>query len=249
MPVQKLEISSVDELREEASNIRRIVELEGVVIIRGLVSRKECRRSLDLVKSTASTSAIAPSGLGSRELVRTNSLKWSIGGTQGSQAGLARLMLTCYNPLFADDIYLLHSISRQLIEIRDICADRHEYLHDESLPQPFFNAARVQLYPQGGGFMAGHVDSTAEQTASVLSSGAFLQPLVLLSERGVDFSQGGAFIRVGENYIDVEEGAQAGDVVIYDERSFHGVADIDTHLLPDFLHPQGRAVLLVTIYE
>jgi len=99
----------------------------------------------------------------SRESVRKNISKWSIGGMSASQADVSRFMLMVYNPMACADIFRLHGTFRTLIEARDILAMRDEVLFDEKLPPPLFNGTRIQTYPKGGGFMTAHRDSRAAE--------------------------------------------------------------------------------------
>lgn len=70
-----------------------------------------------------------------------------------------------------------------------------------------------------------------------------------MTERGVDFQSGGAYLEHGNLHKDIEQYAKAGDVVIYDGKSFHGVADIDPHEPLNTQKIRGRIVALVTIYK
>jgi hypothetical protein len=77
----------------------------------------------------------------------------------------------------------------------------------------------------------------------------FLQVLVLLTERGTDYQTGGAFNTIDSERVDVEEGTQTGDVLVYDGATVHGVADVDSDLPFRADDLRGRAVLLGTIYD
>ena len=98
--------------------------------------------------------------------------------------------------------------------------------------------------------MSAHRDSTAVSTFNAASDGVFLQPLLLLTQRGKDFVTGGAF------YVDfegkrhfIEDGTRSGDIVVYDETIVHGVGDIDSDLPLDLGSRRGRIVALTTIYQ
>jgi hypothetical protein len=71
---------------------------------------------------------------------------------------------------------------------------------------------------------------------------------VLITEKGKDFERGGAYIDTSDGRVDLEAECGAGDVLVYDGRSVHGVADIDPHKLPDMRGSSGRFVGLVTLY-
>ena len=74
--------------------------------------------------------------------------------------------------------------------------------------------------------------------------GGFVQPVLCLTERGVDYQTGGAYLRDSE-IVDVESFCEAGDVMVYDGKIRHGVAPVDPHLSDDGLFT-GRVVAAVT---
>jgi hypothetical protein len=186
----------------------------------------------------------------SQDAIKKFSSKWSIGGESPIQSDIARFMLTIYSPLSQEDTLGLHDFFNVLIGVRDLCAGRDKPYFDQDLPTPFFNGTRLQIYPSGGGFMSSHVDSTAVNTFNAAADGLFLQPLLLLTERGVDYETGGAFY-VSQNgeKVFLEEFAKAGDIIVYDETISHGVGDVDAHLPLDLDSEQGRIVALSTIYK
>lgn len=244
-------VPNLHELAERRSELLDQIASQGYVVLRGICDRGEVRAGLAAVLSEAANGTVLATSAGSRDSVRANTNKWSIGGESPSQGGVARFMMTLYNPLAAGDRFGLHRSFQQLIQVRETLAGRgHTPMFDEQLPDGYFNATRVQLYPRGGGFMTAHTDSTARSTFGATDGDQFLQPLILLSERGTDFERGGAFVvgRDGER-LDVEADGQSGDIVIYDERTMHGVADIDSHVSPDLVRPTGRVVALATIYR
>ena len=241
MPVRT--VTDASELHGEAASIREVVATSGFCLIRGLVDPEMVRQAVARLHDAFKENPVAASGLGSRESVRRNSAKWSIGGFSPSQPGVSRFMATYYNPMAQPDIFGLREAFRSLIEVRDLVSGLERGLQDEHLEGGAFNATRVQMYPSGGGFMSAHSDSTAAAILSGHSDGRFLQPVLLITQRGVDYETGGAFV-VGENgeSIDVELGSQSGDIIIYYERTIHGVADIDNHVPPSLALTRGRMV-------
>lgn len=92
----------------------------------------------------------------------------------------------------------------------------------------------------------------AHATGSIARTpgGTYLQPLLLVTEKGSDFSVGGAWIEHPDHgLLDLEAGAFSGDLLIYDGSTYHGVADIDPHLPPRLAPPMGRIAALATIYR
>jgi hypothetical protein len=174
-------------------------------------------------------------------------VKWSIGGQSTSQANIGRLMRTFYNPLFQPDIYGLHDAFRKLVEVRERLAGR-EALTDEVLLPDRYNACRVQLYPSGGGFMGAHIDSRGVANMPE-ASGPFIQTLLLLTQRGLDYQSGGGFVVHNGVFCDSEKDGQTGDVVVYDGKTMHGVADVDPTVPVQANDLRGRAVAIATIYD
>lgn len=248
MPVHTA--TDASQLRDEGESIRAAVAKSGFCLVRGLVDPAIARQAVTRVHNAFAEAPIAPSGLGSRESVRRNSAKWSIGGFSPSQSGVSRLMATFYNPMAQPDLFGLREAFRTLIEVRDLVSGLEKSLQDEYLENGAFNATRVQMYPSGGGFMSAHSDSTAASILSAQRDGCFLQPVLLISQRGLDYESGGAFVidKDGQS-VDVELGSQSGDIIIYDERTVHGVADVDTHVPPNVALTRGRIVGLASVYQ
>lgn len=229
--------------------ILKRVQANHFVVLRGLVDREEVRRKIPVIWDYATTSKhLGTSGI-PKEVVRRFSSKWSIGGESPIQADIARFMLTIYSPLMDKDHFGIADFFRTLIQVRDLCAGRPEALYDDKLEPPFFNGSRIQIYPSGGGFMSAHTDSTAVNTFNAASNGVFLQPLLLISERGLDYDDGGAFYEKNGEKIFIENGTKSGDIVVYDESIRHGVGDVDSDLPLDLQSRRGRIVALTTIYK
>jgi hypothetical protein len=244
------EITSIEDFQAQRSSIINQVRTESRSVVRGLFSRDELReRILDVYGTVNGDNGRLPSAGVAPEAIRGNVTKWSIGGHSTTQTGLARFMVSVYNPLFADDVFSLHPVFRRIIEIRDALADR-EVLTDEKLAPHGWNGCRLQIYPAGGGFLGAHRDTRGISNMDAAApTEEFLQLVVLLTERGTDYSVGGAFNITDGETIDVEEGTQTGDVLIYDGATIHGVADIDPTVPFRADDLRGRAVLLGTIYD
>jgi hypothetical protein len=245
-----IEVTSEELDQSTRSRILQLVQENHFVIIRGLVSRDEVREKLfEIWDYSVATSHLGTSGV-PQSTIKTFSSKWSIGGESPIQANLARFMLTIYAPLGSNDGFNIDEWFMKLIQVRDLCAGRPQPLYDSVLEPPFFNGTRLQIYPSGGGFMSSHTDSTAVNTFSAASDGLFLQPLLLVTEQGLDYESGGAFYEdLTGNKVFIEGETQSGDIVVYDESIKHGVADVDSHLPFDLNSRRGRIVALSTIYK
>lgn len=234
---------------KDLEKILQAVEGFGYALIRGLFDRAEMRTKLKNLRNILPMQTVLPSTGVPPELIRKNSVKWSIGSQSGSQLGIQRLMMTVYNPLFEFDFLDMHSTFIRLISLRDSLAKREHTLLDKHLPSPKFNATRLQIYPSGGGFMSSHIDTRAIDNASDISS-EYIQLVLLLTEKGEDYRVGGAFVeRSDGSWIDSEENSLSGDVVVYSGNTKHGVADIDPQITFDPKSYLGRVVALATIYN
>jgi hypothetical protein len=78
----------------------------------------------------------------------------------------------------------------------------------------------------------------------------YIQLLLILTKPGKDFEKGGAYmVRDNGETIYTEQYAEVGDVVVYDGRTMHGVADIDSHKMLDLTAQTGRLAAFTTIYK
>jgi len=70
--------------------------------------------------------------------------------------------------------------------------------------------------------------------------------MLALTIRGKIFATGGAYLYRGDEKLDIEAHAQAGDILVYRGDYFHGVDAIDRHqpVVPDRMC--GRISLLTT---
>ena len=226
-----------------SQNVRK----SSFTVIRGLFDRERVRARMRAVYRFANEERrLASAGVRPDE-IQHNVVKWSIGGQSTTQSGLPRMMATVYNPLFAEDLHGLHADFRRIIEVRDALADR-AVLTDEKLAPERWNGCRVQIYPAGGGFMGAHLNSRGVGNLPQ-DTNAFIQLLLLLTERGIDYKTGGAFVERDGRQIDSEVDTLSGDVVVYDGATVHGVADIDPTSVFNAADLRGRAVALATIYD
>lgn len=235
------------EIRNE---ILEQVKSNHFVILRGLIEREEVRSKIDKIWNFLLTNKHYGSSDVPKEAIRELSSKWSVGGESPIQKDIARFMLTIYAPMNSHDFFGINEWFKTLIMVRDLCAGRPKPLFDEDLEKPFFNGTRLQVYPSGGGFMSSHLDSTATNTFNASGDGLFLQPLLLITERGIDYERGGAFYENQDSSkVYLEDLAKSGDIVVYDESIKHGVGDVDPQLPLNLESRKGRIVALSTIYK
>ena len=96
-----------------------------------------------------------------------------------------------------------------------------------------------QFYPSGSGYLNRHKDPVGPHQITI--------PLVLLSEKGKDFSTGGLFAEDLEGVRhDLDELVSPGDAVFLDASLVHGVDLIDEGEPTDWLAFRGRWSLIVS---
>ncbi|GAA5170296.1 hypothetical protein [Viridibacterium curvum] len=242
------QIEDISHLREQTGAIRETVQANGFALIRGIFDRSRIRAFLPTILQYISQTEALPSSGVSAEQIRRNCLKWSIGSQSQSQSGIARLMMTIMNPTREPDVLGLRDTFTSLILVRDTLAQREQPLLDDYLPAPKFNGTRLQIYPAGGGFMTRHIDSRAIDNVRDVSA-QYIQLVLLMTEKGTDYTSGGAFVEVAGEFRDSEANARSGDIVVYDANTMHGVADIDSHKPLDTSGAGARIVALATVYD
>jgi hypothetical protein len=230
--------------------IRDTVAARGFAVVRGLVDRAALRAVLEQVRVRFDARLDARHDPRDTDAVRRNFQKLQIGANSGvnSRRTLGRFMRVFYNPIFADDVYGLRSyfitVSQFRNRLYDLPLDYAVHTTEDGL----WTCARIQQYPRGGGFMVPHRDMYAQVATTDRGLGYF-QVLLLLTEKGIDFHDGGAYVDVGEERILYEDGCLTGDIVVYDGRSMHGVADVDPMEPLDLQAFNGRAVALVSLFR
>lgn len=233
---------NIEEVGMRRESILAAVREGGYAVLRGLFDEVKSGESLRAIYRYANaTPHRASMGVGPEE-VRRNTSKWSI---RGPSNGPARFALVIYNPLFDTDLFQMHRIFDRIVAARDTIAGR-EILRDSDLLPDRFNACRVQIYPAGGGFIAEHTDAKGE---SNLTNGPYIEMILLLTQNGIDYHAGGAFVTKEGSELNSERGTVKGDVIIYDASSLHGVRDVDSDLPFDANNLRGRAVALATVYR
>ena len=182
------------------------------------------------------------------EAIRKNFQKLIVGGTRGANA-CPRFLRMFYNPTFDDDIFGMHAIFRRLIQFRNLLYKLPKDFTTNGTENGMWSASRINHYPRGGGFMATHTDVGTASVAADAGMDRYVQLLLLLTKKGVDFHEGGAYIDLdGQRYL-FESECEIGDVVIYDGRVTHGVEEIDPMEPLDLSSFAGRHVALVTLFK
>jgi hypothetical protein len=139
------------------------------------------------------------------------------------------------------DVFNLFKRFRDVFVLRNLLsgAEPDAYLgfepYDDCIARLSF-----QFYPSGMGGMNEHIDPVGTHQAVV--------PLLMMSELGADFREGGIFARDAEGRrIFIESSTKPGDVVLFSAEMPHGVATIDPEVEPDWPSFAGRWMAIFAV--
>lgn len=232
------------------SRLRAQLHEHSMVRVVGLFDRGEIRAALNRIADRFDSANDRKHDPRDTAAVRSNFQKLQIGANSGVDSGrtLGRFLRVLYNPIFEKDVYGMRSHFVRLAHFRNRLYDLPVDFAVESIDDGFFTCARIHQYPRGGGFMVPHRDMYSK-LVTVQSGLGYYQVFVVLTERGTDYRHGGGYIDIDNERILFEAETRAGDVIVYDGRTVHGVADIDP-LDPLELHRfGGRVAAFASLYQ
>lgn len=240
--------ASLDEVPFD--RVRQAVATHGVACVRGIVDRGAIQETLRHMRAAFDVTLDRKHDPKDSDAVRRNFQKLQIGANSGvdSRRTLGRFVRANYNPIFADDVHGMRAHFVTLARFLNGLMSQPTDFGVFGTEDGYWMCTRLLQYPRGGGFMVPHRDVYA-QTAAADGGRPFFQPLLLLSEKGVDYADGGAYVDVDDERYRYEDHCRAGDIVVYDGRSIHGVADIDPMADVDLVTYSGRVVALVSLYR
>lgn len=174
--------------------------------------------------------------------------KLAIGSKNGVGDPYAQFLQTTYFGRNGNGSPHIKGLFDRMVVLRNRATQLNDSFGEDPELDGFWNARRIHHYPRGGGFMMRHRD-THFPAALQKSDAPFLQMMVLLSEKGFDFHEGGGFVESssGERRFP-EDDFGVGSIVFFDERTFHGVDDIDPYEVCQFNAPSGRFAAFVNLY-
>jgi hypothetical protein len=237
---------TVDEVPYD--KLRELLETHTFARVTGLFSRDEVLAARDKVQAKFDAKNDRKHDPKDAEAIRANFQKLIVGGTRGTNSS-ARFLRMFYNPTFSEDIFGMHAIFRRLIQFRNLLYSLPRNFTCDGTEDGMWSASRINHYPRGGGFMAPHVDVGTNSIAIDAGLQRYVQLLLLMTKKGLDYHEGGAYIDVdGQRYF-FESECEVGDIVIYDGRVNHGVEEIDPMEPLDLASFAGRHVALVTLFK
>lgn len=240
--------SSLDELAYP--EVREALREHTVVRIRGLLDPEEIRATKRNITAGFDPANDRKHDPRDTEIIRSNFQKLQVGCTSGmgTTRDLGRVLRMLFNPIFADDVYGMRRHFVVLARFRNLLYGLERDFAVFGTEEGFWTAARIHQYPRGGGFMSSHRDAFTQIVAADAGV-TYAQPFILMSEKGVDFHSGGAFIDRNGERVYYESGCRAGDIVVYDGHSVHGVGDIDPLEPLDMSSLSGRIVAFAALYR
>jgi hypothetical protein len=228
--------------------VRDRLSLDTFVCVRGLFSPDEIRAAREKMRNRFDARDDRKHDPKEADALLTNFQKLVVGGTKGVNS-TARLLRMFYNPMFAEDIFGLREIFLRLTRFRNLLYGLPEDFTCSGIENGMWTASRINHYPRGGGFMATHMDVGTASVAANLGMEQYVQLLLLLTKKGEDFQEGGAYTIIDNEKYFFEGECDLGDIVIYDGRVNHGVEDIDPMEMLDLSSFAGRHVAMVTLFK
>lgn len=240
--------SSPDEL--PVPELRAVLRERSVIRIRGLFDPAAIRAVKERMGAQFDCANDRKHDPRDTEAVRTNLQKLVVGGITGTNAhrALARFLRMFYNPIFADDIYGMRVHFIRLARLRNRLYGTPPEFAIHGTEDGYWTAARVHQYPRGGGFMVPHTDMYSR--CAVADAGCdYAQVFLVMSRKGEDYLDGGAFVELDGQRVYYEDDCEIGDVMVYDGGSVHGVGDVDPLERLDMTSFAGRVVAFVSLYR
>lgn len=145
----------------------------------------------------------------------------------------------CFNPWNNFEENSIKLISIKLLQMQYAIAeiDSHKNWRDFQ-KDGYILSMRLTHYPVGGGYYVRHKDPSDKFFANVI---------LIMTERGQNYTSGGLSYGPLSNALDVESYLQAGDVVLMDQTIPHSVEPIDPDLQLSFNSVRGRWMMMWTL--
>lgn len=140
------------------------------------------------------------------------------------------------------DFFNLFNRFRLIYEVKNILSGLPKTSFLGSKPERDCTARlSFQFYPRGGGMLRRHNDP--------LDFHQLVVPTMLLSEKGVNFLDGGGYVGRGDSEpeIFIDEIVGKGGVVFFNAQTDHGVKPIDPGAELNWLKFEGRWILLFAV--
>ena len=242
-----LNVKSLEEL--DFQKVRDQLNSNSLVILRGLIKKNDIKKSIFKIKKYFLKENDNPTIGENPKQIQKNFQKLLVGGHSHSGLYLTRLFRTFYNPIWEEDIFGMHHIYKLMIRIRNLCSNYPEDFAISKIENNgLWSATRIHQYPTGGGYFAKHKDIVLSAVSKEKNIN-FYQVILNMTKLGKDFDTGGAFIEIEGKKIIFEKEFDVGDIIIYDERTIHGVEEIDIEKNLNLDSICGRITAFVSLYK
>lgn len=233
----------------DIEKVRGTIREYSLACIRGLVSPDEVINCKLRLRNSFNRNHDRPSIGESAKDIQSNFQKLLIGGHSHNGQYLTRFFRTFYNPMWADDTYGLHRAFEVMIRIRNLmCNLPQGFALDKIEPNGLWSATRIHQYPTGGGYFEKHRDYVLDEVNRDHQL-SFYQVILNMSSYGQDFTQGGGYVFSKGKKVLFERDFKTGDILIYDEKTIHGVDEIDPHKVLCLDKVCGRLTAFVSLYK
>lgn len=140
-----------------------------------------------------------------------------------------------------EDVFDLFNLCRPVYQMKNLLSGLSADKFLGKTPEDDCTARLAfQFYPAGLGGLNKHTDPVDSHQLTV--------PTMMLSQKGVDFHQGGAYVeQENGDRIFLDDFCGWGDVVYFNAQIRHGVERIDPDVKPDWLSFRGRWMLLFAV--
>jgi hypothetical protein len=231
------ELDSITQACSSIETIRAATDEAGFSIIKGMISKSLVGNYLECIRNTFDPNGdIRISGAYKRESQDFQRL--DLGEFQSSTRFARYFFFFPWN----DNFRQFDSISRPQMNIFNLLAGHSiDFGLSTDSHSSRFRSTFVIQYPLGGGFMSKHREYSIEKDDK-----AYVVYLALTT-KGVEYSNGGAYVFEGDKLIEIEEHVQASDIVIYRGDRFHGVSAIDRDKALNVSEVNGRMILTTQV--
>jgi hypothetical protein len=144
-----------------------------------------------------------------------------------------------YKHLWKSENMYLYDFFKDIFELKNFLGGFNREAHHKNIPsQGVVARLNIHHYPKGGGYQSEHIDPAGPF--------AIIQTLIVGSQFGVDYQEGGVYARLNENdekfYLDPF--TEVGDMIVISPGIRHGVAPIDPTEEYSWQTNDGRWIVL-----
>ncbi|GAA5510443.1 hypothetical protein [Novipirellula caenicola] len=219
----------------DISDIRQQISNELVVVLKGVFAKEDLQR---VRENTVSYIAENPPTNPMIEAGVTNFWRRDDNPAKSAVKRVKQFFASFYwNDDLAGESDMMKAMSVLRNEIAGLPAT---YTIAGMEPDGFMTYGNVTHYPSGGGKLNKHQDPPNKQFAVIIAS---------MSKKGSDFEQGGFYVEMDGNKLDIDQHLDVGDVYLMNPNCVHGVDAIDPQKTLDWDSGSGRWILFPALIE